>query len=472
MADRFPSYPFAFTSTHFVIFCVFLTVVFLLGGSSRDDVSSLIILRPVAILVCGYALSVITREQLQALRWPLALLLALVSLMLLQLVPLPPALWMALPVREVPIAIAEAMAAEQPWRPLTMSPAKTWNSLFSLSVPLATLLLMGLLDSAYRRRIWTVIAVLAAASAILGVMQLSGPTRGPLYLYPITNHGWAVGLFANRNHQGVFLATAILAIVYCFVRLNPRDDRAGLHAVLLMSALLLVLPMVLLAGSRAGLIVGGLGLIGSVWLLSTAAYLPARIRLGRKRHIGRRSLIGICALMLALPIILAIAFSRGLAVDRLLTEDNSEGLRLELLPVFGRMFTDFFPFGAGFGSFEHVFKIYEPVESLNPRYLNLAHNDWAQWGIEAGLPGIVLIALMTYWLGRSLFDAITTPVGEDRTGRLAAAMMLVGFAIGSLFDYPVRAPSIMAMVAILCALIGTKPVNGKPHGNGIASAAV
>lgn len=441
----------------FGFFCAFLLLVFLLGGSSRDDVPSLVALRPIAILFAGYALAIVSREQLRALGLPFVLLLALGALMLIQLIPLPPMLWTALPGREVPIAIAEAMGIAQPWRPLSLSPTKTWNSLFSLSVPIAAMLLAAVQDAAYRRHIWTAIVVIAVISALWAVLQLSGPPNGLLYLYKNTNNGWAVGLFANRNHQGVFLATTVLAISYCFAHLSSRAPRSGLYAALLASAALLILPMILLAGSRAGLFVGGLALLGSLWVLANAPYLPERMVLSRTRSLSRRAMAALVGGLMALPIILIIVFSRAIALDRLVSEDNAEGLRYELLPLFGQMIADFFPFGAGFGSFEYVYKVYEQVDALNPRYLNLAHNDWAQWGIEAGLPGMILLGVFIFWFGRSLLRAATVSASEDRTGRLVALMMLIGFAIGSAFDYPLRVPAAMAIFALLCVLVQLRP---------------
>ena len=53
---------------------------------------------------------------------------AILALLCLDLVPLPPAIWYALPGREIMVEIDEAARLGQVWLPLTMSPSSTWNA--------------------------------------------------------------------------------------------------------------------------------------------------------------------------------------------------------------------------------------------------------------------------------------------------------------------------------------------------------
>src|SRR3546814_10933219 len=63
------------------------------------------------------------------------LLLATVLLVLLQLVPLPPAIWTALPGRDV---LLGALPGEAVWRPGSIVPSATINAASSLIVPVVT----------------------------------------------------------------------------------------------------------------------------------------------------------------------------------------------------------------------------------------------------------------------------------------------------------------------------------------------
>src|SRR3546814_1346825 len=71
----------------------FLMAVFLMGGGARADIQSLIILRPLAAICMGIAVWGLRREQIAAVRAPLLLAAMVPLIMILQLVPLPPAIW-------------------------------------------------------------------------------------------------------------------------------------------------------------------------------------------------------------------------------------------------------------------------------------------------------------------------------------------------------------------------------------------
>src|SRR5690606_21374737 len=57
-----------------ITFVGFVLLVALLGGSSRPDVPGLVVLRPLSVLFCSYALLVASREQLFSIRGPLLLI--------------------------------------------------------------------------------------------------------------------------------------------------------------------------------------------------------------------------------------------------------------------------------------------------------------------------------------------------------------------------------------------------------------
>ncbi|CAN0569157.1 unnamed protein product, partial [Laminaria digitata] len=175
ITDRFSA-----PAARFYAFVAFFVIVFFTGGGSRDDIQSLLVLRPLAILFCAYALTVKAPEQWKGRMFPLYIAGALLALMVLQLIPLPPSVWTALPGRQIFADIADIAGIEQPWRPLTLSPSKTLNSLFSLAVPIAAIMLYLNLDREYRRRAVPVLIVLCSISALWAIFQVIGPARGPL----------------------------------------------------------------------------------------------------------------------------------------------------------------------------------------------------------------------------------------------------------------------------------------------------
>lgn len=449
--------------TRFYAFAVFATVVFFMGGSSRDDVQSLLILRPLAVLFLAYALSVMKIQQWQGRLFPVYLACALATLMALQLVPLAPSIWTGLPGRSMFADIATIAGIEQPWRPLTLSPSRTINSLFSVAIPVAAMMLYLNLDKSDRAKALTVILALSLMSGLWAIFQLVGGARGPLYLYRITNDGSGVGLLANRNHQAILLASTIMILGWYASSRNPREKLSTFKTYTSIAAIFIIVPLIFITGSRAGLLLMIPGLLGALTLIYFGSFNFNRVsnrrhsKLKRKeyRFVSRRNIILITLLLFIVCVVIStIYFSRSLALERLIADTDSPELRVRVVPVLLKMLQDYFPLGSGFGTFEHVYKIYEPLELLNPSYLNQAHNDWLQLPIEGGAP-ILLIAFSALLWFAIQFGQMVRNWGNSKKGKyraLTASIIMTFFLVGSIVDYPLRVPSLIFVFAV-CACI-------------------
>lgn len=434
----------------------FLAAVFLMGGGARADIQSLVILRPLAAICIGIAIWGLTREQLAAVRLPLALAAMVPLIMILQLVPLPPAIWTNLPGRDIYAQAASLAGIEQPWRPISLVPYRTWNSLFACLIPFAAILLVARLDREQRFVLLPVLVGLGLISGVLGLAQAIGPRNGPLYLYEITNNGSAVGLFANRNHQAALLACLfpMLAVYASFDHQSAQHAR--LKSVLCVNAALFVLPLLLVTGSRAGLVLGVIGLLAAALLYRH----PRRYRQkgpSSRRFYLRYVVGGIAAL--ALGGVTAL-LSRAQAVDRLLMKDETEELRLQLLQPIWQMIETYFPFGIGFGTFQDVYRVHEPFELLSVAYVNHAHNDLLEFVLEGGVAAAValLIGIVAWVIGVARLRVGGGEPGRSiLLGRLGAAITLI-LGIASIVDYPLRVPSASAIfvIAVIWMALGTR----------------
>ncbi|WP_417794704.1 O-antigen ligase family protein [Terasakiella pusilla] len=456
LRDRFSG-----SNARFYAFSVFLTIVFFTGGSSRDDVQSLVFLRPLAVLFGAYALTCMDREAWNGRTFPLYIALALALLMVFQLIPLPPNVWTALPGRQIFADIADLAGIDQPWRPLTLSPSRTLNSLFSLTIPISAMMLYLNLDKRRRKQAVAVIITLAGISALWAAFQLTGSPRGPLYLYNVTNGGAAVGLFANRNHQAVLLAATIIILGWYAASHPINTKMASLKFYASIAAILVLVPLIIITGSRAGLILMAPALITTMVLIYFGRYTIESQRFtpgkrAEKRRFTSRQTILFSSIALVLLIAgLSVYFSRSLAFDRLFESNDVEELRTQLVPILIKMISDYSPWGSGFGSFEHVYRIYEPQELLNPSYLNQAHNDWLQFSIEGGLPAIAIAAGAGIW-GLSKFMGLAKAWRNSRYTKYAvimAAMVILLFLAGSIGDYPLRVPSLIALFAVIACIL-------------------
>ncbi|WP_158610991.1 O-antigen ligase family protein [Aurantiacibacter spongiae] len=442
----------------FVVLCIF---IMLLGGASRYDVQTLPWLRTGCILVLAVAVWKLPPGNLRAVRWPLLLVLALALVMVVQVIPLPPALWESLPHRDIIVEIQEAARMPEVWRPITFSPARTLNSLASLSVPLAVLAMLAWLTREERRNALWVFVAMGAFSAVLGLLQLVLPGSDNLYFYDITNAGDAVGVFANRNHNAVFLALCLLAVLW-----RERTDRERMGPSLRIwawAAAGLLLVGILVNPSRAGLLI-----LALVILITVASRLLFRDPASGHpdKAAGRfpvvRKVAGTLVPLICVVLLVALLFGQGrvAAFSRLIAQDPLGEQRAQYLPIFLQMADAFKIWGAGFGAFQEVFRLFEPVELLGPRYLNNAHNDWLQVVIEGGLPALLVVLGGIVLLARralSLLDRSDQNANAKR--ETALALLLVGLiAVASLFDYPLRTPIFMALL-VYCLVQALRPPN-------------
>lgn len=406
-----------------------------------------IILRPTAVMLGAFAVWRLDRQAFGRVRVVTAGLVALAGLMLVQLIPLPPFLWTALPGRETAQAGAQILGIDQPWRPISLSPARTWNSLVSLFPPLcAVLLLAG--APAYRRPLLvTVLVCLIGASAVLGIAQRAGPENGLLYLYRITNNGSAVGFFANRNHQAAILA-AMVPMLAVFASLGAiRRKRNSHRKWIAIGAGLGLVPLLLATGSRAGLVLFALAIVASLPLLRVPGVANAT-----SRGSVRRVAILLVAAAIGLAMVTYLV-AQAEAVSRFSDGSLGEDLRVRLFPTFLVMAGDGFPVGFGFGAFEPVFRAYEPVAGMGSAYVNNAHNDLAQLVIEGGLPAVALLLAFLVWFFIKSAAVWRRQEGEPtqimlgRLGSVTIALLL----LASLTDYPLRVPFIMTIFALAAA---------------------
>lgn len=433
---------------NFWVLMIFLAVLGLFGGASRIDVAGQAVVQVVA--VAAIALVLIQRvNELPSLR-PISLLLAaLAALMALQLVPLPPAFWTMLPGREVYQDTYRVVGEPLPWRPISIVPMLTLISLLGL-LPLVAIVRLFSAVSPERRN-WVLIALLAIAvlSAVLGLFQISSSGRG-LYLYQIVNRGFPTGLFANRNHQGALLACAI-PIMATFAINGVDGDQKGRGLRILAAAvgLMLFLPLVLVNGSRTGLALAAMAILGTLAMLLRGD----AIGFSALKHWPRRrvAIVGVLTIIvLVLLPALVILSGRDAAFERLLRLDASGEQRFAVIEPLRLMILGHLPFGGGFGTFENVFKIYEPLSELRLEYLNHAHNDVLEFLYEGGLISLVLmLALLFYWVKLSIVawlrrSGAGVQVVQARCGSLVTLLL----AMGSVSDYPLRTPLLAALFVI------------------------
>lgn len=441
----------------FVIALILLGVSFLMVGSGRDDIVSLLLWRPLtAILLC---LAVVTcggeawRRGRPLLMFGMAVALLVAS----HLVPLPPAIWTALPGREVVADVYRAAGMQLPWQPLSMAQARSWNALFSLMGPVAILIAALALDLRRHRQILQILIAVGLLSGVIGMIQAIGPSNGALYFYRITNNGLGVGLFANRNHQAALLATLYPLLAANLSLFKGKPDTLFFHRAMTLTGACLLLSFILMTGSRAGMALAVVGLFFAWWVYRAPA-AQGRVVGVRGRHRSRLVGLGVAAFLLIVGVVVA---ANTPALGRLLETDPASELRFATFPILADATARFFPFGSGIGTFVEVYQISEPDRLVSTFYFNHAHNDYLEWLLTGGLPALILLLWAAWMVGVafvSLWQRRAAAAGESdyavqilgRAGFAVVAML----ALASVTDYPLRIPSLLlyfTIAAVWCA---------------------
>ena len=419
--------------------------------------ASLMILRPAAIIVCGVLIASMPVRSWREYRVFVLLMAAPIALVALHLVPLPPPVWQALPGRDLIAQIDRSVGLGDIWRPLTISPHATWNALYALAVPLSVALYMIRLGPDRWRIVGPAVLALGLACMIMGLLQTTVVgIDSPLYPYRVSNFGAPIGLFANRNHTGTFIA-AMLPWLAVFGSASigareGRDLRYPLRFWTMVIATPIALLFLLLLGSRAGLLLGLLGL-ASMPLLHVGASAHA----GGANKSARTPIVAIGLTVAAAAAIVAVAVfaSRAQSLERLLGMDDGGNYRVTtFLPIL-RLAGEYMPLGTGIGTFVAAWHRSEPIERLEPRYLNHAHDDVLELALTGGVPALLLIAAFVLLAVRAALPLFSRSSRGNRDTLLAKAAFatLCLFALASFVDYPLRTPALASLAVVMLAIV-------------------
>lgn len=362
----------------------------------------------------------------------------IVVLFVIQLIPLPPALWTLLGGREPIAAIDREVFGHLLWRPISIHTEATWQT-FAFLVPfLGSYLAFRSGGEARRSAIMRGVAIGFALAVALGLLQVAGLDF--LHPYPIeADNQFGNGFFTNHNHQATFVLMGAIMLA-CH---GPAAAKGSIDGKLVALATAAALATVA-SGSRAGFVLmTGAALTGGLFWLVT------RARTAKASGPGLRPFAWALA---AAAVLSAIVSALVIGTDRYtlgrvgLMEDQ----RFELAPIAWQATWQFWPTGSGFGTFQTPYRQVEPIEALRFLDVTHAHNDLLEALIEGGLPALILIVALSLRIlvltGRALRSQRADSLTTAATG-LALAIPLVH----SLVDYPLRTMAVSALFAVAIA---------------------
>ncbi len=404
-------------------------------------------LRNLAIQLCALSILALhrglvvrfVREAPPALR---VLVGASMALPLVQLVPLPPAIWQSLPGRELAAASLDIAGADtRSWFPASVDPARTLVAFCGTLAPATIIVIGSLLPHDDKRALVRVALWACLAAFALGIVQFSSAnTAGLLYAERTTADAF-YATFTNRN------STALLFVLALTMLVALRMPRSSIMLWLAGAATVLFLLVVILTQSRSGMAL--LAVPAVLWL----------VRLGSGLWRGRSGggvsnkgivVAGLLAVAALGGVLGASYLSGGRVADSVERFSSGAADRPEMWEDSAYAVGQYWPVGSGMGTFDEVFQLHESLEHVSLRKAGRAHSDWLEIAIEGG---IVSLLIAGGWLVWCLIAAIPRRTSADVWMPLAAGGGIACIALQSLLDYPLRNQTLLCFAALLIVML-------------------
>jgi O-antigen ligase len=281
---------------------------------------------------------------------------------------------------------------------------ETWMAALNWVAFLAVFLLARDILSEERQRHWFLGAIslggmTVAAAAVLQNYSSAGKV---FWLFPSGYTDGVLGPFVNRNQFAAWIELLLPAALYLAATARRRALYGAAGAILLASAIS--------SGSRAGA------------ALAAAEVLAVGFALAARRAAPRRAL-ALWAVQFGCFAALAIAVAGWQDLRGRLAAPGAEALRIDAVRASLAMVRDRPWLGSGLGTWPRMYPRYAGVDT--GVVVNQAHNDWAQWAAEGGLPFLMLMVLFAGLLCKPAFRSIY--------GLGVAAVLL-----HALVDYPMQ----------------------------------
>ena len=430
-----------------------LVVAFALGGGgSKYGLSNFVVQATalIALALHGAAFSNFWRSAPTALK---LLIAATCLLPILYIIPLPATVWTALPGRELMAQSFELIGGKE-WATISVDPIRTALAFTAVIVPIAVLTIGW---NARRDQLvlggWCIIG-LGLLHFLIGVPQVLSSGQEWL-LYPENEMpGVLFGAFANRNSGGLFLVAVLtLATV---LPIPAKLAHVSLASRITICALLIV--GIVLTRSRTALVLAALPL--------AFAFLRAVLwQMKRSKQTGVGSprakwLAFAPALALIVIVSGTLVVAPGRVNDALDRFNQTEDARSYVWEDAAYSAQRYWPVGSGTGTFDDVFQIDESLENMTLRRAGRAHNDYIEVTIEAGLPGLILVAC---WFALVAWLAWRARRSPQRWIAWSGSMILLVIALQSITDYPLRNLTMLSVAGfalLVLARFGAPPADG------------
>ena len=281
---------------------------------------------------------------------------------------------------------------------------ETWDSVLTWSVNFALFWLAFLAcGHAHRReRFLDALLYFAAALSVLATLQMFTSGGKIFWLFPSGYTDFVMGPFVYRNQYAAFIETVLpLALYRGMTRQNQLPYWAMAGA---------MVASVMASASRAGTIL----VLAEVLAIPLLASLRGGLRL-RSAWVAVGGGIALSAVFTAV-----VGWD---VISKRFQESDPYAVRREMLRSSVQMVHDRPAMGFGLGTWSTAYPAYALYD--DGLFANQAHNDWAQWAVEGGLPLAAAMFVFAVLLGRLALNSIW-------------GFGLISVLLHSLVDYPMQ----------------------------------
>ena len=429
--------------TQFICAIVLMGVALILGGGGSPAPLPEMALEIVAAILFAVwaACSPAPMPAVPALGW--IILAALLGLPLLQLIPLPPMLWQALPGRDVELSALSLIGEQDSWRPISLAPARTVASFLAATVPAIVLLMVSQLGRSGRAAVIGAVAGVSLLGLLVGAAQMAGGEANFLRFY-VPNATYLNGFQANHNSTADVLMIGMVAFAASVSEWagGRRSARPAALLGMVSAGTALFSIGVVLTASRAGLV-----LLPASWIAVAVICRPWLKFSRRAAWLASITALGV------LVLVFTYLLSSGV-VWRVIGRFNFDNeFRPELWRDAWFAAQQFFPFGAGIGAFLPVFIAAERLEVVDATAPNRAHNELLELMVETGAIGVIVWSLIGVLIVRRAVKLLRTP-GDSGAAQIYFAVAAIALiALHSQVDYPLRSMSLASVVAAAAGLL-------------------
>ncbi len=306
-------------------------------------------------------------------------------------------------------------------------PRETWDALLMWTTNLAVfgVGLQVFSEPRTRDRFLGATLVFGFALSVVSTLAMFTSRNHVLWVFPLVTERVPAGPFLSPNQYAAFIE---LVLPLALVRAASDARRTLLFALMAGT----MYASVIASASRTGF------LLTSVEIVTVLAFAL------RRKGAARGRIARVVAVLAAFVVLFAAVVGWEPLWRRLNQPDPYAGRR-EMLDSTLDMIRDRAWTGFGLGTWPTVYPAYARYD--DGLFANHAHNDWAEWTAEGGLPFVALLVGIAVWSAG--------PALRSRWGIGVIAVLL-----HCLVDYPLQKPALAAFFFALLAAAGRDTFEG------------